>query len=135
MFCSIAIGFPIPYFGILTNKGSLFKVMSPLLDLKYNDNITEDFKLPPPTRVAVNSGLASEMFPYNINIVPYVDKETFVFLYLDSKTKAVIYDMTNGIHKKIKRSVSPKAMDNQMDKILHIRLGKESLFPRRRFNS
>ena len=102
--------------------------MSPLLDLKYNDNITEDFKLPPPTRVAVNSGLASEMFPYNINIVPYVDKETFVFLYLDSKTKAVTYDMTNGIHKKIKRSVSPKAMDNQMDKILHIRLGKESLF-------
>ena len=80
MFCSIAIGFPIPYFGILTNKGSLFKVMSPLLDLKYNDNITEDFKLPPPTRVAVNSGLASEMFPYNINIVPYVDKETFVGL-------------------------------------------------------
>ena len=48
-------------------QGSFFKVMSPLLDLKYNDNITEDFKLPPPTRVVENSG--SETFQYIINIV------------------------------------------------------------------
>ena len=110
-------------------KGSLFKVISPLLDLKYNDNITEDFKVPSPKRVDLD--LVSDIFqvykPIG-NIVHYFDKETFVFLYLDSKTKAVTYDMTNGIHKKIKGSESPNALDNAMDKILHVRLGKESLF-------
>ena len=109
-------------------KGSLFKVISPLLDLKYNDNITEDFKVPSPKGVDVDSG--SDIFQMSKsigNIVHYFDKETFVFLYLDSKTKAVTYDMTNGIHKKIKGSESPNAF-NAVDKILHVRLGKESLF-------
>ena len=107
-------------------KGSLFKLISPLLD---NDNITEDFKVPSPKRVDID--LVSDIFQVYKrigNIVHYFDKETFVFLYLDSKTKAVTYDMTNGIHKKIKGSESPNALDNAMDKILHVRLGKESLF-------
>ena len=105
-------------------QGSFFKVMSPLLDLKYNDSITVDFKLPPPKHVDLDSS-----FGKNIgNIVHYFDKEKIVFLYLDSKTKAVTYDITNGIHRKIKGSESPNAMDNGMERILHIRLGKESLF-------
>ena len=105
-------------------QGSFFKVMSPLLDLKYNDSITVDFKLPPPKHVDLDSS-----FGKNIgNIVHYFDKEKIVFLYLDSKKKAVTYDITNGIHRKIKGSESPNAMDNGMERILHIRLGKESLF-------
>ena len=105
-------------------QGSFFKVMSPLVDLKYNDSITVDFKLPPPKHVDLDSS-----FGKNIgNIVHYFDKEKIVFLYLDSKKKAVTYDITNGIHRKIKGSESPNAMDNGMERILHIRLGKESLF-------
>ena len=61
--------------------------------------------------------------PGNGNIVHYFDNETLVFLYLDSKTKAVTYDTTNGIHRKIVGSASP---NEHMDKILHVRLGKHS---------
>ena len=59
------------------------------------------------------------------NIVPYFDKETLVFLYLDSKSKAVTYDVSNGKHRKILGSVSP---NSYTDEILHVRLGKGSLF-------
>ena len=134
IFFSIAIGFPIPYFGFLTvegMEGSLLKVMSPLIDLKYNENITETFKLPSPApktpieETGHSRFIGHPMNPGNGNIVHYFDNETLVFLYLDSKTKAVTYDTTNGIHRKIMGSASP---NEHMDKILHVRLGKNSLF-------
>ena len=123
-FLSIAIGFPIPYFGVVTMKGSLFNLMSPLLDLKYNENITEDFKLPFPKRTPsfqswIYGGLCHP------NIVPYFEKDSVIFLYLDSKSKAVTYDVTNGKHRKILGSVSPNLYNYDM---LHVRLGKGSLF-------
>ena len=107
-------------------KGSLFNLMSPLIDLKYNENITEDFKLP-----QLSFGLtASQLYQFygyicHPNIVPYFDKETLVFLYLDSKSKAVSYDVTNGKHRKILGSASPNPF---MDEMLHVRLGKGNLF-------
>ena len=108
-----------PYFGVVTMKGSLFNLKSPLLDLEYNENITEDLKLPPPKRTEY-------WYWYcHPNIVPYFDKETLVFLYLDSKSKAVTYDVTNGKHRKILGSVSPY---QYVDEILHVRLGKGTLF-------
>ena len=115
----IAIGFPIPYFGIVTMKGSLFKVVSPLIDLKYNGNITENFKFPSPKR----HGFFAEFC--NPKIVPYFDKETLVLLYLDSKLKAVTYDVTNGNHRTIMGSVSP---NEHAGTFLHARLGKGSFF-------
>ena len=129
MSLSLAIGFPIPYFGILTvegMEGSLFQVISPLIHQKYNKNITEDFKLPSPTPKPYIYG-----YRYNGNIVPYFDKETFVFLYVDSETKAVTYDITNGIHKKIMGSLSP---NSHLDRILHVRLGKGSLLLEHKMN-
>ena len=63
-------------------KGSLFKVVSPLIDLKYNENITEKFKFPSPKRFT--QGFFAEFC--NPNIVPYFDKDTLVLLYLDSKS-------------------------------------------------
>ena len=117
----IAIGFPIPYFGIVTMKGSLFKVVSPLIDLKYNENITENFKFPSPKRFP--RGFLTELC--NPNILPYFDKETLVLLYLDSKSKAVRYDVTNGNHRTIMGSVSP---NEHAGTFLHVRLGKGSFF-------
>ena len=130
-FFSIAIGFPIPYFGFLTvegMEGSLLTTKSPLIDLKYNENIEENFKLPSPA--PKNDDYMNDYSwtfdnPGNGNIVHYFDNETLVFLYLDTKTKAVTYDTTNGIHREIVGSASP---NEHMDKILHVRLGKDSLF-------
>ena len=68
--------------------------------------------------------MPSVLFPMNGNIVPYFDKETFVFLYVDSETKAVTYDITNGIHKRITGSLSP---NSHFGRILHVRLGKGSV--------
>ena len=123
---SLAIGFPIPYFGILTvegMEGSLFKVISPLIHQKYHMNITEDFKLPSPAPKP-NANYYINFMQMNGNIVPYFDKETFVFLYVDSEKKAVRYDITNRIHKKIMGSLSP---NSHFGRILHVRLGKGSL--------
>ena len=103
-------------------KGSLFNLMSPLLDLKYNENITEDLKLPSPKRTPSFQFYGDLCHP---NIVPYFEKDSVVFLYLDSKSKAVTYDVTNGKHRKILGSVSPNLY---MDEMLHVRLGKGSLF-------
>ena len=61
----------------------------------------------------------------NPKIVPYFEKDSVVFLYLDSKSKAVTYDVTNGKHRKILGSVSPNLYVEDM---LHVRLGKGSLF-------
>ena len=122
LFLSLAIGFPIPYFGILTvegMEGSLFIVISPLIHQEYNMNITEHFKLPSPALKPLASS-----FSLNGNIVPYYDKETFVFLYVDSAKKAVRYDITNGIHKTIMGSLSP---NSHFGRIQHVRLGKGSL--------
>ena len=102
-------------------KGSLFKVVSPLIDLKYNENITENFKFPSPKRLPLV--FFSELC--NPNIVPYFDKETLVLLYLDSKSKAVRYDVTNGNHRTIMGSVSP---NEHTGTFLHVRLGKGSFF-------
>ena len=66
-------------------KGSLFNLMSPLLDLKYNESITEDLKLSSPKHSGSFQSYKHQCHP---NIVPYFDKETLVFLYLDSKSKA-----------------------------------------------
>ena len=134
---SLAIGFPIPYFGILTvegMEGSLFQVISPLIHQKYNKNITEDFKLPSPAPkpyILFDPYGYGDPFPMNGNIVPYFDKETFVFLYVDSETKAVTYDINNGIHKKIMGSLSP---NSHLDRILHVRLGKGSLLLEHKMN-
>ena len=103
-------------------KGSLFKVVSPLIDLKYNGNITENFKFPSPKRL--NPGWILADF-CNPKIVPYFDKETLVLLYLDSKLKAATYDVTNGKHRTIMGSVSP---NEHAGTFLHIRLGKGSFF-------
>ena len=102
-------------------KGSLYKVESPLLDLKYNENITENIKFPSPKRFTLG------FFPdyCNPSIVPYFDKETLVLLYLDSKSKAVRYDVTNGNHRTIMGSVSPS---EHTGTFLHVRLGKGSFF-------
>ena len=103
-------------------KGSLFNLMSPLLDLNYNENITEDLKLPSPKFTGSWQFYGHSFQP---NIVPYFDKESLVFMYLNSKSKAVTYDVTNGKHRNILRSVSPNLY---MDDMLHVRLGKGSLF-------
>ena len=103
-------------------KGSLFNLMSPLLDLKYNESITEDLKLSSPKH---SGSFQSYIHLCHPNIVPYFDKETLVFLYLDSKSKAVTYDVSNGKHRKILGSVSP---NSYTDEILHVRIGEGSLF-------
>ena len=95
------------------------------LDLKYNENITEDLMLPSPKLTASFQSLIFYGGLCHPKIVPYFENDSVVFLYLDSKSKAVTYDVTNGKHRKILRSVSPNLF---MDDMLHVRLGKGSLF-------
>ena len=103
-------------------EGSLFQVISPLIHQKYNKNITEDFKLPSPAPNPKPIANSNELYGYGVvvpmngNIVPYFDKETFVFLYADAKTKAVTYDITTGIHKRIMGSLTP---NSHLDRVLH----------------
>ena len=58
------------------------------------------------------------------NIVFYYENQKVYFLYLDSSTKAVVYDLDDGSHRKIPNSQSQKIF---VDHVLFVRLGITSI--------
>ena len=52
----LVAGFPVPYIGILTDKGSFSSTISPILDYKYHKNIISLNKLPKHRLASCGSG-------------------------------------------------------------------------------
>ena len=116
----LVAGFPVPYIGILTDKGSFSSTVSPILDYKYHKNIIRLNKLPTPGLASCGSGsgyYSQYLWP---GFLPYYENNEIIFLYTNAKNLAVKYRITQRSHRKIQKSVLPMSYRFEVS---HTRLG------------
>ena len=103
----LVAGFPVPYIGILTDKGSFSSTISPILDYKYHKNIIRLNKLPTPGLASCGSGsgyYSQYLWP---GFLPYYENNEIIFLYPNAKNLAVKYSITQRSQQKIQKSLLP----------------------------
>ena len=104
----LVAGFPVPYIGILTDKGSISSTISPILDYKYHKNIISLKKLPTPGSgsdcVELSGYHSHYLWP---GLVPYYENNEIIFLYPNANNLAVKYSITQSSHRKIQKSSLP----------------------------
>ena len=106
----LATGFPVPYIGILTDKGSFSSTISPILDYKYHKNIISLNELPKP---GSSNCLELSRYYFTVNswpgFLPYYENNEIIFLYPNAKNLGVKYSITQRSHRKIQKSILPMA--------------------------
>ena len=105
----LVAGFPVPYIGILTDKGSFTSTISPILDYKYQRNIITLNKLPTPGFGKCVELFDSQYSPVWPRLLPYYENNEIIFLYPNAKNLGVKYSITQRSHRKIQKSILPMA--------------------------
>ena len=101
----LVAGFPVPYIGILTEKGSFSSTLSPILDYKYHKNVITLNELPTPGFAeCVELANSQYLLP---ELLPYYENNKIIFLYPNAKNLAVKYSINQRSHRKIQKSILP----------------------------
>ena len=107
----LVAGFPVPYIGILTDKGSFSTIISPTLDHKYHKNIISLNELQTP---GLNNNCFEQSWIGGVysqylwpGLLSYYETNEIIFLYTNAKNLAVKYRITQRSHGKIQKSILP----------------------------
>ena len=105
----LVAGFPVPYIGILTEKGSFSSTISPILDYKYHKNIISLNKLPTPGFANCAEFHSYGYYSHYLwpGLFPYYENNEIIFLYPNAKNLAVKYSITQRSHRIIQKSSLP----------------------------